>query len=181
MHSDREDARSSGSAADEDHLTEVQRQPRQPRPAAAELKDPSRDQLGGDQAIAERLDKQSSRRSSWDHALGPFYTTEQLTELLGVPRAALLARVRRHSLLSVRTRDDEVFYPSFQFQEGRVVNGFAEVLRVTAGVVNEWTLASWLVAAQTTMGMSVVDALKRNGADTEVIDITRRAVERWTH
>ena len=116
---------------------------------------------------------------SWSDVIGRVYTDAQVEQLLGVNSLELAARVESKALLSLHTEDGKVVYPTFQFAEGDVVHGLPEVLELTVGRVDEWTLASWLVAQQPSLGQSVIDHLRACGAAEEVISLTRRAVEGW--
>ncbi|MFK0402750.1 hypothetical protein ACIQTT_10500 [Microbacterium sp. NPDC090225] len=48
-------------------------------------------------------------------------------------------------LLMLRTSDDVVLLPAFQLQDGHVVDGLTEVLRILeTGTKGRWTWAQWL-------------------------------------
>jgi hypothetical protein len=102
------------------------------------------------------------RRSPWAKVLGPVYSTAQVKSLLGGSRQAVNDRVRRRTLLALRTTDDHLVYPSFQFEGTKVLPGLAEVLQAVGDVVDNWTLASWLVAPQPNQEQSVIESLARN-------------------
>jgi len=131
-------------------------------------------------AFAEWLYDQLPVQSPWDRVIGPCYTTEQLTKRFKVSRQALFDRVRRHTLLGLRTSDGQIVYPVFQFHGDKVISGLSRVLRITAGAVDDWTLASWLVAQQPELGMSVVDAVRKFGAAEEVLRVAELAKESWS-
>lgn len=102
----------------------------------------------------------------WGPAIGPVYRTDQIRVLLGgVSRQALSDRVKRSTLLALKTRDGVNVYPSWQFAEGRVRPGLADVLKVFAAdehgeIVDGWTLASWLRTGLAELdGDSVADRL----------------------
>ena len=138
-----------------------------------------RDEFVSPGDFAEWLNEQLPKRSAWDRVVGPFYTTDQLTKRFEVSRQALFDRVQRRTLLGLRTSDGQVLYPTFQFSGASVVAGLSEVLQAVSDVIDDWTLASWLVARQPGLGMSVIEALKLYGPTEEVTSVTRRAIERW--
>ncbi len=128
--------------------------------------------LGTPAEVAKQMLAAVPDPSPWSEALGPFYRTPQVRSLLGgVSRQALEDRMRRHTLLGLRTADGVIVYPRFQFDERHaVLAGLAEVLRVLrASGVDDWTLAGWLVARRDGLeGHSPVEWL-RGGRDVETL------------
>ena len=80
---------------------------------------------------------------------------------------------------SADTRANHV-YPTFQFVDGAVLPGLPEVLELTVGKVDDWTLASWLVARQPSLGQSVTEHLRGTGIVPEVLSVARHSAERWS-
>lgn len=138
-------------------------------------------ELGTPTEFAQRIYGFLPRRSPWAHVVGPVYTTAQLEKILGVSRQAIADRVRRRTLLGLHTQDGHVVYPVFQFEGTQVIGGLSEVLRIVVGAVDDWTLASWLVATQPTLGVSIIDALNESGASGPVMTLASATAERWSH
>jgi hypothetical protein len=139
--------------------------------------------LGSPAEVAAQMLAAVPDTSAWSEALGPVYRTPQVRKLLGgVSRQALEDRVRRHTLLGLRTADGVIVYPKFQFDERHaVLGGLADVLRVLrASGVDDWTLAGWLVARRDGLGgRSPVEWL-RAGEDLEtLLAVARDAAARF--
>jgi hypothetical protein len=130
--------------------------------------------------LAQRIFDALPRRSEWDAIVGPVYASKQLEKFLDVSRQAISDRLKRHTLLGLRTSDGYVVYPSFQFVGSTVVPGLATVLRETAGHVDEWTLASWLRATQPELGCSVMEHLQTRGHDEALRLCVSHAIARWS-
>jgi hypothetical protein len=108
-------------------------------------------ELGSPQQIAKRMVATVPSPSAWDDLLGPFYSTSKITRLLGnVSRQAITDRRKRRTLLGLRTADGAIVYPVFQFNEhNEVLPGLALILQCfDPEVVDDWTVAGWLVAPQ---------------------------------
>lgn len=117
--------------------------------------------------------------TSWGQVVGPVLTEAQVSEMLGVSSEDIADLVAGRSLLGLHTRDGQLVYPEFQFKNGRVLDGLSEVLGVAVGVVDDWTLASWLVVDQPTLGRSIIGALGESGGGAGVTDLVLSAVARW--
>ncbi len=140
------------------------------------------EELGSPQDAARHVYEILPRRSPWAKVIGPVYSTAQVTMLLRGSRQAVNDRVRRRTLLALRTADEHLVYPTFQFEGAKVLPGLADVLQAVGDVVDPWTLASWLVAPQPELGGSVIETLARQGAATpEVMAAATAAVRRWSH
>lgn len=169
-----------GTAAEDAFLTEALLRVRKLHASMPGEYNLLRQEFPSPEALGDWLFEQLPRRSPWDKVVGPFYTTDQLTQLYKVSRQAISDRVRRHTLLGLRTSDGQVLYPVFQFRGREVIDGLSRVLNVVADSVDDWTLASWLVARQPSLGVSVIEALKEYGPTDELVDLARRAAERWS-
>lgn len=88
----------------------------------------------------------TARKSPWDALVGPFYDTAALTAWKGLSRQRLSVLRREGRLLGLRTEDNEVLHPSFQFDaDGGLLPHLSEVLEtLRAGIEDEWTQALWL-------------------------------------
>ena len=128
----------------------------------------------------ESVGAAGSPLESWSDVIGPVHTDAQVEKLLGVGSRDVVVRVERRTLLGLHTEDGKVVYPTFQFVDGDVIPGLSEVLELTVGFVDDWTLASWLQAKQPNLGRSVIDYLCECGADDEVLSVARHATERWS-
>lgn len=125
--------------------------------------------IGQPEDVARRmLATVPSPPSRWDDLLGPFYSGNQVAQILGgISRQAVADRRQRRTLLGLKTADGIVVYPTFQFNHhNQVLTGLPEILQCFRGSgMDDWTLAGWLVAPMTVLeGRSVLAALQ-NGED----------------
>lgn len=149
------------------------------RPAVEEDADTIADTVAGLLAAMPQFD------GPWGPAIGPVYRTDQVRALLGgVSRQALNDRVKRSTLLAIKTREGVTVYPAWQFTEGQVLPGLAEVLKVFAAdehgeIVDRWTLASWLrIGLDELDGGSVADRLLAGDA-AAARQAAAHAAARW--
>lgn len=150
------------------------------RPAVEEDVDTIADTVAGLLAAMPQFD------GPWGPAIGPVYRTDQVRVLLGgVSRQALHDRVKRSTLLALKTRDGVTVYPAWQFTDGQVLPGLAEVLKVFAAdehgeIVDGWTLASWLRTGLNELdGGSVADRLLAGDA-AAARQAAAHAAARWS-
>ena len=141
------------------------------------------EKIGNPQELARRMLAVVPVPSRWDDLLGPFYSTRQITDLLGgVSRQAVADRRERRTLLGLKTSDGVVVFPTFQFNDRReVLAGLPEVLQCFRGAdVDDWTLAGWLVSPLPALqGQSVIQWL-RSGRDLQpVLVLARDAARRF--
>ena len=129
-----------------EHLVEAfEREVRQRDPdgyAVARLED-----VEDTAAAAARLAVGSGEQ--WREHLGGFYDTPTVRRILGSVEQPVSKQAvsKRRGLLALRTGSHRVVYPSFQFVDGRLVEGLDEVLEVLPEpLVSPWTVASWLVS-----------------------------------
>lgn len=138
---------------------------------------------GSPDELAQRMLAAFPEPSRWDDLLGPFFTTGQMTRLLGgISRQALSERRERRTVLGLRTADGVVVYPTFQLDaHNSVLRGLPEVLQCfDRQAVDEWTLAGWLVARHGALGgRSVVEWLQQDGDLEPVLAIARDANRRF--
>jgi hypothetical protein len=134
----------------------------------------------GDSAdLAQQLYDLWPRSSPWDSIVGPVYNTSQLATILETSRQAISDRVKRGTLLGLRTADHRVVYPLFQFRGREVIAGLSDVLKLTKDKVDDWTLASWLMAPQSN-NKSVIEDLRERGMTIELLERTVSAAQRWS-
>jgi hypothetical protein len=111
------------------------------------------------------------KRRLLEDAGGTFGTAE-LTRLLGITQQAIDKRVRRGSLLAVRTPSGELRFPVIQFTEDGTIDGLEKVLAAFA-VASPWTRLSVLLSRDPAVGNHrIIDAL-RNGDIDGSLDAVR--------
>jgi hypothetical protein len=91
---------------------------------------------------------------AWENELGPLLTGAQVRALLGdVSRQRVDELLRAHRLIGLRDRAGRRQFPAFQFYDGRPVEPLvAAFWTVADGAMDEWTAASWCVAADEALG-----------------------------
>ena len=85
---------------------------------------------------------------------GPFYTAEQVMELLDITNVATLTdRHRRGTLLEIRTAGGETLYPTYQFDNNtrRLRAGLSPILAALK-TVNSTDAALWLTTEHDQLG-----------------------------
>ena len=114
--------------------------------------------------------------SPWNEVLGPFYRVDGVVRRLGISKQKVAEAVRDNQLLQLTTEDGLEVYPSFQFQDQRVIGGLSGVLVALAeGGLSPWSVASWLRAPQAELdNMSAIEWL-RSGRDQDLAAATARA------
>jgi hypothetical protein len=121
--------------------------------------------------------------SGWNDRIGPFYSTTEVARLLGgISRQEVAERRKRRTLLALKTADDVLVYPAFQFDERhRLLPGLTEVLKAFPdGRVDEWTLAGWLVSPLRSLeGESVRDWLRAGKPPERAVAAAQDAAHRF--
>jgi hypothetical protein len=109
----------------------------------------------------------------WDREVGPYATSAQLADLLGMSKQAVSKRVHGETLLALPRRN-QLLYPLFQFgADGQPLPGIAEVIRALKdAVTSTWLIADWLVSRHSELGRAPVEAL-RDG-DVEAVETAAR-------
>lgn len=93
-------------------------------------------------------DTGAERTNPWAQIVGPCYTLARMARTLGWSEAEVLEAGNDLRLLMLTTDDGVDLFPSFQLQDGKVVDGLQDVLRVLAtGTTSRWTWAQWLNVA----------------------------------
>lgn len=86
--------------------------------------------------------------NAWAEVVGPCYTVTSVARILGWTEAEVLSAGNDLRLLMLTTDDGVDLFPMFQLQDGRIVDGLQDVLRVLAtGTTGRWTWAQWLNVA----------------------------------
>lgn len=132
--------------------------------------------------LAERLAAAIPQPSPWNELIGPFYATAQVRKLLGVTRQAVDDRLRRRTMLALKTADNRWVYPIFQFDErNQLLPGLAEVLACfDPATVDDWTVAGWIASSHEALGGdSVLERLRRGGDIDDVLTLARDAARRF--
>lgn len=112
------------------------------------------------------------------------YRQAGLSKACGCTRQAVNEWVKNRRLLALTTSDDVVLIPAFQLDRNlRPLRGLDVVLgMLTPDVVDDWMLASWLVAPQPTLdGASVIDSLAAGRDASVVTGVAEAARRRWAH
>ena len=119
--------------------------------------------LGEPQAFAMRAVRATAPLvSPWDELVGPFTRSEGVQQRLGISRQAVAAKASRRRLLRVVTTDGDHLYPVWQFVDGSLIPGLAELLAMfPEDDVDGWTLAAWLRTPDRELDEAPVDALLR--------------------
>lgn len=140
-------------------------------------------ELGSAKEIAARMLATVPSPSRWDEALGPFYSTSKVAQILGsVSRQAIADRRKRRTLLGLRTADGVFVYPVFQFDDrNEVLDGWSDVLQAfDPNDVDDWTLAAWLAAKRKALdGLSVVEWLRSGRPKETVLSLARAQAARY--
>ena len=90
-------------------------------------------------------DTEAENMNPWVQIAGPCYTVASMARALGWSETEVLEAGNDLRLLMLRTEDGVDLFPSFQLQDGKIVDGLQGVLRVLqTGVNDSWTWAQWL-------------------------------------
>ena len=134
--------------------------------------------------LAHRMLAAVPRAHTYDAFVGPFYDIEGVRRLLGGPsRQAVHDRVKRGTLLQVRTSDDLLLYPAFQFDGTDVAPRLRRILSIVRQApVDGWTIATWFSVPATELdGASPRQWLARTGAPIEPVEqLAIAGVRRWS-
>jgi hypothetical protein len=111
-----------------------------------------------------------------DKAIGPFYDTIGVARWLGRSRQ-LVHRSIGTKYFALRTADNVVLFPSFQFLPGGdPIPGLFDVIHVLESAIkSEWSIAYWLNAPREEFGGRSAAALLKDGALDEVLAFARRS------
>jgi hypothetical protein len=132
--------------------------------------------------VARRMTAMVPAPSPVNEQFGPFYRTDQVARLLGITRQGVADRIRKRSLLGMRTKDGTWVYPTFQFVERGILPQLAAVLRCfDASVADGWVVAAWLTSPSAALdGRRPLDVLATGNALDGVVALARDAARRWS-
>jgi hypothetical protein len=142
----------------------------------------SLEDLGSVGDLCQRMLATIPEPSRWNEVLGPFYGPGQVAAYLGgISRQAVADRRSRHTLLGLRTSDGVWVYPTFQFNEqGEVLEGLPGVLKILAPVLDDWSLAGWLMSSFDPLGGSTpIEWLRCGEAPEPLVELARREAARF--
>ena len=143
----------------------------------------SLEELGSARELASRMLATLPQPSPWDDALGPFYSSAQIGDVLGgVSRQAVAERRARRTILALRTADGHWVYPTAQFdQHHEVLDGLPDLIQtLAASGVDEWTLGGWLVSPMTSLeGYSPIRWLRAGRSLAPVLTLAHDAARRF--
>lgn len=119
--------------------------------------------LGEPESFGERAAvAQAPLPSPWDDLVGPFVRSPGVEARLGITRQGVAARAARRRLLRVITADGVHLYPTWQFADGGLLPGLADVTCLFAeDAVDGWTLAGWLRTRDPELGEAPLERLQR--------------------
>ncbi|MFK0242068.1 hypothetical protein ACIQTX_14535 [Microbacterium sp. NPDC090281] len=66
----------------------------------------------------------------WAEIVGPCYTVTSMARTLGWTEAEVMKAANDLQLLMLHTDDDVDLFPAFQLQDGKIVDGLQDILRV---------------------------------------------------
>lgn len=109
-------------------------------------------------------------------AVGPLYDCAGLQEWLDLTEDSVLGLARDGKLLTVRTLEGDLLFPSFQFgPDGEFLPSLDRVLKALGDTLSEWGIALWIVYRDPQDGISNFERLRSGDAETVVQHATRRA------
>lgn len=90
-------------------------------------------------------DDDDGELSPWAPIVGPCFTVDGLSRVLGLRAAEILEAATNLRILSLHTADGNDLFPSFQIRDGRIYPELRSVLKVLRGGLDDpWTWAQWL-------------------------------------
>ena len=135
----------------------------------------------GIEELADRMTAVVPLPSPVNEKIGPFYRSEQVARILGVSRQAVNERVRKHAILALRTTDETLVYPTFQFDGRQLLPGLKSVLaEFRHKDIDRWAVAGWLVSPTAALADASPLDVVQTGADLEgVRQLARDTLGRW--
>jgi len=136
-------------------------------------------------ALGERAALSAAADAIWRKKLGPYLTSKEVQELIGVgTRQAVSDLAKRRRLLALTTKNGRVVYPAFQFSpSGRPYPVLPRVLGLLEkAAVDPYTIASWLTTPQTLLENETPARWLRSGRDPKlVVEAARRKAGQVGH
>lgn len=118
--------------------------------------------------------------SPWSEIGGPCYTVTSIARTLGWTEAEVFEAGNDLRLLMLQTDDGVALFPSFQLQDGKIVEGLQGILRVLeTGTASRWTWAQWLNVALPEEDSPRNITLLYEGRLEEALRDARRAAWAW--
>lgn len=117
--------------------------------------------------------------------LGVFYSVDRVMQVLGgISRQAVNERVQKNRLLRVRTSDNVLVFPAFQFTElGELRPGMSDLLKILLSTGEDpWTVAYWLTSEIAEFeDRTALDILDTRNADeiSDLLDLARDDAAGW--
>jgi len=123
----------------------------------------------------QEIDRQFAAATSGQAALlAASLTVKEAAQLLNVDSEALLRQIDERELLAFRWQED-LRVPDFQFEDGGVVEGLADVFRCIPQGVEPLTLWRWFVEPNDALDeidpISPVDWLRSGGDESRLCDL----------
>jgi hypothetical protein len=145
----------------------------------------SDDRIDDPAALGRRAALLAAGEVVWTDRLGPFYSTKQVRELMGIgSRQAISERVKRRRLLALPGPDGSPRFPAFQFgRDGRPLPGFGAILDTLSDAVESaYTTASWFVTLEPLLdGKSPARWLRDGGEPERAVTAASRYADRLQH
>ena len=131
--------------------------------------------------VARRMAAMVPSPSPVNAQFGPFYRTDQVVRLLGITRQGVADRIRKRTILGMRTTEGTWVFPTLQFVGRTVLPGLADVLRCfDPTTADGWAIASWLTSPSVALGgMRPVDSVTSSTKADAVLALARDAARRW--
>lgn len=121
------------------------------------------------------MDEEEATKALAD-AVGPFYDCAGLQDWLDLAEDDVLGLVQGGQLLTVRTLEADLLFPTFQFgPDGEFLPRLDEVLKVLRDNLDEWSIALWLVNKDPHDGTSNLERLQSGDAETVICDAIHQA------
>lgn len=121
-------------------------------------------------------DSPATNGNSLDKRIGPFHDSKAVAALLGVSRASVYRRIKRQEILSLKTSDNKLLFPIWQFDTGgEVPEQLSKVLAaMDPGLDDAWGDALWLDSPAAFLGGDrPIDRIKQGNID-EVLPVAAR-------
>lgn len=115
--------------------------------------------------------------------VGPVFNTVGVHRLLGIDSLDAEARHQIGELLALRTADDQVVYPTFQFSGSSINPDMAALFIRFAKVPNTpwWTVAAWFQTPRPELDGSTPADWVRDGRGLEALEPSiMECVHRWS-